>query len=34
MASWPPVAAATAGLGLFDWYFDFRKRAEKGEKET
>ncbi|MGH9443498.1 MAG: DUF2232 domain-containing protein [Thermoanaerobaculia bacterium] len=24
-----PFSAATAGLGLFDWYFDVRRRAEK-----
>lgn len=28
LASWVPFCAGTAGLGLFDWYFDFRKRAE------
>jgi len=29
MASWFPFSAGTAILGLFDWYFDFRKRAER-----
>ena len=29
MASWFPFSAGTAVLGLFDWYFDFRKRAER-----
>ncbi len=24
-----PFSAATAGLGLFDWYFDVRRRADK-----
>ena len=24
-----PFSVATAGLGLFDWYFDIRRRAEK-----
>lgn len=24
-----PFSAATAGMGLFDWYFDVRRRAEK-----
>ncbi len=24
-----PISAVTAGLGLFDWYFDFRRKAEK-----
>jgi len=36
MASWFPFSAGTAVLGLFDWYFDFRERAEKraiGRKE-
>lgn len=27
-ACWFPFSAVTAGLGLFDWYFDFRRRAE------
>ncbi len=29
MASWFPISAGTAVLGLFDWYFDFRKKAEQ-----
>jgi hypothetical protein len=29
MASWFPFSAGTAVLGLFDWYFDFRKRADR-----
>jgi hypothetical protein len=36
MASWFPFSAGTAVLGLFDWYFDFREKAEKraiGRKE-
>jgi len=35
MASWFPFSAGTAVLGLFDWYFDFRKRADRaiGRKE-
>jgi hypothetical protein len=28
-----PFSAVTAGLGLFDWYFDFRRRAVGEEKE-
>ena len=28
-ASWFPFPAGTAALGLFDWYFDFRKKAEQ-----
>jgi hypothetical protein len=36
MASWFPFSVGTAVLGLFDWYFDFREKAEKraiGRKE-
>ncbi len=35
MASWFPFSVGTAVLGLFDWYFDFRKRADRaiGRKE-
>jgi hypothetical protein len=36
MASWFPFSAGTAVLGLFDWYFDFREKAEQraiGRKE-
>ncbi len=30
-----PVSLGTAGLGLFDWYFDFRKRAgQAGQSES
>jgi hypothetical protein len=32
-ASWPPFAAVTAGLGLFDWYFDFRRKADDKERD-
>ena len=32
-ASVAPFSALTAGLGLFDWYFDFRRRAGREEKE-
>ncbi len=32
-ASVAPFSAVTAGLGLFDWYFDFRRRADREEKE-
>lgn len=33
-ASVAPFSAVTAGLGLFDWYFDFRRRADRKEKRT
>ena len=29
MAAWFPLSAGTATLGLFDWYFDFRRRADQ-----
>jgi hypothetical protein len=28
-ACWFPFSALTAGVGLFDWYFDFRGRADR-----
>lgn len=33
MASWFPFSLATAGLGLFDWYFDFRRRTKRADRE-
>jgi Predicted membrane protein (DUF2232) len=29
LAGWTPINAAVALLGVFDWYFDFRKRADE-----
>lgn len=30
---WPPLPAVVAVPGLFDWYFDFRRRAQLGARE-